>query len=238
MTEYVPADDGAHPPGEGPWWCETWWFGFWTPDRLVSGFTELTLLANQGRSWYRAALARQGRALLLIDELDAPAPRQGLEVKAEGLWADHVCEQPMHQWTLANEAYAVALDDPEDAIGRAYGTVTPMAFDLEWYATEAVQPIVDDARGADDAPGARHRGFAAVRGYRQLGEVHGVIELSGGALTVVGSGHRRHTWGPVALASVADRPDGPWVPFRLPAPFDVVVDDTLTSQGWVRTRRA
>ena len=35
----------------------------------------------------------------------------------------------------ANETYAAALDDPDDALGRAYGMPTPIAFDLEWYAT-------------------------------------------------------------------------------------------------------
>ena len=63
-----------------------------------------------------------------------PAPIRFL-VKAPGLWAEHTCDAPMQQWTVANETYATALDDPDDALGRAYGVPTAMAFDLEWYAT-------------------------------------------------------------------------------------------------------
>ena len=44
-----------------------------------------------------------------------------LLVKAHGLWAEHMCDAPMEQWTVANETYAAALDDPDDALGRAYG---------------------------------------------------------------------------------------------------------------------
>lgn len=225
MTVLRSTDEGRHSPGEGPWWCETWWFGFWTGEGAVAGFTELTLVPNQRRCWYRAALVRHGEPLLLMDEMDAPLPRrQELEVKAEGLWADHVCEVAMKQWTLANEAHAVALDDPDDAIGRAYGTVTPMAFDLEWYATGPVAALSIIA-GIEQA------------GYRQPGEVHGLIELPGGSLTIVALADRRHSWGPIVLPPVAERPAGAHVPLRLPLPFDVVIDDTLTTEGWVRTRR-
>ena len=41
--------------------------------------------------------------------------------KAQAMWAEHVCEAPFEQWTLGNETYAVALDDPDEGLGRAYG---------------------------------------------------------------------------------------------------------------------
>ena len=45
------------------------------------------------------------------------------------------------QWTVANEAYAVALDHPDDALGRAHGRPAPVAFDIEWYAEAAPEPL-------------------------------------------------------------------------------------------------
>ena len=54
--------------------------------------------------------------------------------RAHGLWAEHTCVAPMEQWTVANETYAAALDDPDDALGRAYGVPTALSWDLEWYA--------------------------------------------------------------------------------------------------------
>ena len=56
-------------------------------------------------------------------------------VKGEALWAEHHCDAAMQQWSIGNETYASAIDDPDEALGRAYGDPTPIAFDLEWYAT-------------------------------------------------------------------------------------------------------
>ena len=130
------------------------------------------------RCWYWSALSRPGAPLLhLVDwEVPLPRPGAGLTVRSAGLWADHVCEAPFQQWTVANEAYAVALDDPEDALGRAYGVATPIALDVEWYA----------AGPASAVPG----------GYEQRGEVHGVVELGDGPLELDGlPAHRTHRWG-------------------------------------------
>ena len=125
---------------------EEWTFSFWTADGSAGGIVLLRLLPPARRCWYWAALARAGEP--------AP-PRGGLggavatgRARACGptaLWADHICEAPFEQWTVANETYAVALDDPADALGRAYGTAAPLAFDLEWYATGPPTPIARTA---------------------------------------------------------------------------------------------
>ena len=53
------------------------------------------------------------------------------------MWAEHHCVAPLEQWSLGNEAYFVALDEPSAALDRAYGRPTPTAMDLEWYAIDA-----------------------------------------------------------------------------------------------------
>ena len=221
MIEPEEVDERLHQHGEGPWWRESWWFAF-ADGAGLGGYTELTLFPAQSRSWYRSVLVRPDQPLLVIEDLDAPLPRQDLELKSEGLWADHVCEAPMRQWTVANEAYAVALDDPEEAIGRGYGVPTPVAFDVEWYAGAPVTRVAD--------------------GYRQCGEVHALIELPGGPLSFVAPAWRDHRWGPFVLPDVvgADEQVDGWsfvVPWRLPAPFGAVVEDVLTNDGWRRQRR-
>ena len=110
-------------------------------------------------AWYWAAVARAGEPLVHVTEWAVPRRADPLLVKADGLWAEHTCDAPMEQWTVANETYAAALDDPDDALGRAYGTPTAVAFDLEWYATGKPAPVES--------------------GYEQVGVVHGVIELAG-----------------------------------------------------------
>jgi hypothetical protein len=194
--------------------AEEWTFSFWTADGSAGGLVLLRLLPASRTCWYWAALVRRGEPLLHVTDWEAPLPRVGLAVRSDGLWADHVCEAPFEQWTVANETYAVALDDPADALGRAFGTSAPLAFDLEWYASSAPT--------------------AVAGGYEQQGEVHGVVELGGGALDVVASpAHRTHRWsdtlapwtpGPavahLGLRAVARLPDG------------TVVDLVLTAGGW------
>ncbi|MEI2421582.1 hypothetical protein V6O07_15005, partial [Arthrospira platensis SPKY2] len=72
-------------------------------------------------------LVEVGEPLVLLSEFELPIRAQRQVMKAEGLWAEHVCDAPLEQWTVSNEAMAVALDDPLDALGRAYGVPTSIA---------------------------------------------------------------------------------------------------------------
>ena len=120
-----PGDEDRHPPGPDPAWTETWVFDLWAPDGSVGAFTWLTFQPNQRRSWYWSVVVQAGRRQLHVADIVAPLPSAGLRVRTTGLWAEHVCEVPFEQWTVQNECYAVALDDPADALGRAYGESTP-----------------------------------------------------------------------------------------------------------------
>src|SRR3954454_15306385 len=150
-----PRDEQRHP--EAP--VEEWVFTCWLGDGALGALTGYRVLGR--RSWYWAALVRRGKTLLHVTEWDPAVRADPLLVKAHELWADHTCDAPMEQWTVANETYAAALEDAADALGRAYGTPTPNAFDREWYPT--AEPVV--------RPG----------GYSQRGVVHGTIELAAGA---------------------------------------------------------
>jgi hypothetical protein len=218
----VPADEQRHEPGPEPDWHEAWWFDAWAPGGAAGVATALVLFPNARRAWYWAVLVRAGEPLLHAVDLELIAPTAGLRVRTSGLWADHVCEAPFEQWTVVNELYAVALDDPDEALGRAHGLQAPMAFDLEWYATAPAEPGED--------------------GYTQAGEVHGVIELRGGPLELQGLGRRGHTWG-------VARWDESWgegatgglaAPVRFPSPAsgrDLVLRQLLQADGWHRWRR-
>jgi hypothetical protein len=108
---------------------EEWLFTCWTADAtagVISGYR----IVSAGRGWYWAALARAGRPLLHVTEWDVPLRSDPLLVKAAGLWAEHICDDPFRQWTVGNETYAAALEDPDEALARAYGTPTAIACDL------------------------------------------------------------------------------------------------------------
>ena len=240
----VPCDDGRH---AGT--IEEWVFAAWTADATLGVLSGHRIVGPT--AWYWAALARDGRPLLHITDFDVPVRADPFIVKGEAMWAEHFRDAPMEQWSVGNETYAAALDDPDEALGRAYGVPTPIAFDLEWYATGPPSRLVGEALGADD-------------GYAQPGTVHGRIEILGEDpidLTEVPA-RRWHRWsadpGETSPAGAAN--DGPTTgrtsprasavgPLRLPlgaahtgvrAPFrfpdDAVVDLVLTPSGWARRR--
>ena len=78
-----------------------------------------------------ASLARPGHDLVVLDDPDVPRPRTGREVRASGLWADAIEEEPGQRWTIGLEAFALAVDHPDDTVGIR----VPLGFDLEWERT-------------------------------------------------------------------------------------------------------
>jgi hypothetical protein len=206
---FTDLDEGAHPESA----YEEFTFTFWSADGRVGGYTSVILA---GRTvTYAATLVRAGHPLLHVCDESLPPLRSvdHLLVKGEGMWAEHICESPFEQWTVTNETFASALDDPSDAFGRAYGTPTPIAFDLEWYA--AAPP------------------FEIEGGYAQTGEVHALIELGTGSLDDVFLSERTHRWKPFGWSSApADTPG-------LRAPISLAgepLNRVLTKQGWLPRR--
>lgn len=181
-----PADERRHRPGPGPDWEEAWAFELADAGAGLGAYVRLGLHPAAGVSWYWAALVRDGRPLVTVLVDDAPLPAgAGLDLRAEGLWCDQICETPLEHWTLGLEAFAVALDDPDEVFGRVMGTVTALGLDVEW---EAAAPAVADGPGR----------------YTQACAVHGEILVGPGErLLFEGHGHRSHTWGDPAW-------DAPW----------------------------
>jgi hypothetical protein len=194
---------------------EEWLFAAWSPDGSVGVVSGHRLLGRT--AWYWAALVERGRPLMHLTEWDVTVRPDRFVVKAPELWAEHHCDDALRQWSIGNEAYAVAIDDADDALGLGYGSPTPTAFDLEWYAVEGVRDITD--------------------GYEQVGVVHGDVEVLGRrTVTLVEVPARRwHRWtGLDVLAPVAlDRAvahTGLRAPFAFPD--GSVADWVLTPAGW------
>src|SRR4029450_3287297 len=130
-----PADELRHTEARQ----EEWVFTAWAAQPavgVVSGYRSVGAVG-----WYWAAVARGGDPLLHVADWHVPLRANPLVVKGDGLWAEHTCDAPMEQWTVANETYAAALDDPDDALGRASGGPTARSRDLEWYGTSPPAPI-------------------------------------------------------------------------------------------------
>ncbi len=207
---WTPEDEAPHTDAA----VEEWVVVAWNPAAdlgLIHGFRRFPR-ARVGWQW--SALARSGRALLHVAEWEVPLRSDPMLAKAPQLWGEWVCDAPFEQWTIGMETYAAALEHPEEGLGRAYGTPTPIAWDLEWYAVYAPE--------------------AVAGGYAQQGVVHGVVELGEGELTLTEIPARRwHRWGdalgpvelPVARAHVGLR-----APFAFPD--GTVSDWVLCTEGW------
>lgn len=199
---------------------EEWVFTCWAADGSLGALSGQRVLGATG--WYWAALVRADEPVLHVAEYAVPVRADPTVIKAHGLWAEHVCEAPMEQWTVANECFATALDDPADALGNGYGIPTAIAFDLEWYATGPATPLV----------------AGAGTGYEQAGVVHGVIELPGATRSVSEiPAHRWHRWGsalgPLPLAEAYAHGD---LVAAFAFPDASVVEWVVTPDGW-RSRR-
>lgn len=190
---------------------EAWWWWAWNRDATVGLFIGFELRGHRFDYW--AGLARSGEPYLYVEELDGTGLRQGLEIKPPEMWADQTCEVPYRQWNLGNEAHAVLLDDPMDAVHRPFGTLTTVAFDIEWYGSG--EPV------------------AIAGGYEQAGEVDAVIELAASGLAFEGPAHRVHVWGEphVPRADAVTAASGCLVaPYRRCDGTGVL--QVLTEQGW------
>lgn len=153
---------------------EEWTFSWWAADASIAGFTMYRLFGRR-RAWYCWGLSRGGQPMVQVVECGIKPRPDPMIAKAEAFWAEYTCESPFEQWTVGNETYAVELDDPDEALGRAYGNAVPLASDLEWYATE--------------------RAAAIPLGYRQTGVIMGDIETVHGVVSVPEmQSVRTHRW--------------------------------------------
>jgi hypothetical protein len=173
------ADEGRHEPGVEPWWNESWYFDFATLDGTLGGYVRLGLYPNQGVAWYWACLVGEGRPLVIVtDHGVAPPPPGALEVRAEGLWADHTVEVPFDHMTLGCEAFALGVDDPAEVYGAARGERVPFGLDLEW-----------------DTDGTAYAYPPGTTRYEVPCRVHGEILVGDEAIAFDGIGQRDHSWG-------------------------------------------
>ena len=146
-------------------------------------------------------------------------------VKGDLLWAEHLCEAAHEQWTVSNESLATAVDDPLEISRSGFGESTPIASDVEWYATTRPTPLTAGA------------------GYQQVGVVHGLIEVASRPPVelVEASAWRCHRWWSRDGASI-----GEIFPQRISERVDAVIagpDQSswkfgVDAEGWAEVIRS
>lgn len=133
-------------------------------------------IAPDGARYHAAILSVDGQPIVLAED-DIRHPGRRWELRSSGLWADHNCETEMEHWSYGLEAFALALDDPDQLVREGVGVRVPIGWELDFQSTK--QPSA----------------LSEVTGYTQFGEVHGVLLTNDGETSFEGAAVRQHWWG-------------------------------------------
>jgi len=115
IVPVTPTDELPH----GPCVTDEWLFAAWAPDASLGLLSGHRVTGSQ--AWYWSAFVHAREPLLHLAEWDVKVRADPFIVKAPEMWAEHHCVAPLEQWSIGNEAFFVALDDADEALGRAYG---------------------------------------------------------------------------------------------------------------------
>jgi hypothetical protein len=168
---------------------EAWGFE-WGTAAGDGGFVRLALHRTERVAWFWAYVLRPGGGPVVVRDHEVTLPRgAALEIRAEALWAELVCETPGEHWSIGLEAFGVRLDDADDATRGEIGERIAVGFDCEWET--AGEPFTTALGGVTtvEQPGV-------VRGEVLLGrdriplDTVGRFEHEAGALDTAGSASR------------------------------------------------
>ena len=98
------------------------------------GSLELEIPAT-GQARYEVHLSgpELGDGVIVVRDDDVDPPRgRLLEIRADGLWAELVCETPGEHWGFGLEAFGLRFADEEEAATSDVGDRLPVGLDLEW----------------------------------------------------------------------------------------------------------
>jgi hypothetical protein len=178
-------DEGRHRPDhDGPGWSETFAYELATADGFGVA-VHVTVHPFERRAWYWCVVARPDAPVVAVVDVDVPLPNRAasLELRTDGLWADHNVETPWQHVSVGLEAFGLALDDPRALLGDGRGDRVPVGLDLEWES--APEAVIDHPLGD-------------VNGYEvSNGRAHGELLLGADAFELDGPGWREHHWGAI-----------------------------------------
>jgi hypothetical protein len=114
-----------------------WSFDF-ADDQGISGV--LRLVVEETMASFHAQVVVPGVGVVVVrdDELAPPRRDDVVVVRAEGLWAELLCETPGEHWSIGLEAFGVRFDDEAEAAVSDRGERVPVGFDLEWETPDRV----------------------------------------------------------------------------------------------------
>ncbi len=180
LPEPTAADERAHEPDDDPLWSESHYLDFVARDASLGGYVRIGRYPNLGVVWYWACVVGADRPLVTVIDHTVPLPAdpQSLEIRHDGLWADHNVGTPLAHFTIGLEAFGVAHEDPAEVYRSGFGDRTPLGFDLEWETDGLVFRYPD-----------------LLPRYEIPCRVHGEILVGDETIDFDGIGQRDHSWG-------------------------------------------
>jgi hypothetical protein len=97
----------------------------------VDGAVRVDVLDDHAAYWMYVDLGAEGFVTIRHDEVALPRGRL-FELRADGLWAELVCEVPGEHWTFGLEAFGLRHESRDVARTADVGERVPVGFDLEW----------------------------------------------------------------------------------------------------------
>jgi hypothetical protein len=110
------------------------------------------------RATYEARLSgpELGDGVIVVRDDDIVPPKgRLLEIRADGLWAELVCETPDEHWGFGLEAFGLRFADEEEAARSDVGDRIAVGLDLEWEIPDLVhgELLVERSRIPFDGTG-------------------------------------------------------------------------------------
>jgi len=102
---------------------------------------------------------------------------QGWELRTSGLWAEQVRERAFDHWSYGLEAFALAIDEPDELIRRGLGHRVPLGWELDFIADTPPEPVPDHDPGT----------------FTQTGTIEGLLLTGDGEQPIDGRA-RRSLW--------------------------------------------
>lgn len=177
----APADEARHSPSDELLWNESYYLDWFADDGSIGGYIRVGLYPNMGVTWYWACLVGPDRPLVTVVDHTVPLPRdaESLELRHDGLWADHAIAQPVQRMDCDLEAFALKVTDPAEMYRQEpRGERVPFGFELEF----------ETDRAAFGWPPVTER-------YEIPCRVAGKILVGDEQIEFDGWGQRDHSWG-------------------------------------------
>ena len=121
----------------------------------ISGALRLTV--DDSTASFHAQVVLPDVGVVVVHDEDVAPPKRDdlLVVRAEGLWAELLCETPGEHWSVGLEAFGVRFDSEAEAAASDRGERVPVGLDIEWETPDRVagEVLVGRARHDLDAHG-------------------------------------------------------------------------------------